>query len=182
MSSLTKHESLAVLDIGQGYATEDLGMRYNWITDASAPSLVDLLHSTNLQYLNLSYTALSQAGLNTILSAVSTSCSLLWFQAKVNTSGSKDIAAVKAGQEGTRLYKLARERLHANVERVYGVDYGAFENEHKRFLVSPRDVRLIDSVYRNRDAAEARRGLKRLVKWWEEGDETLERVRDGSLV
>lgn len=47
-------------------------------------------------------------------------------------------------------------------------------------MVSPRDVRFIDSVYRNRDAGAARRGEKRLEKWW--GDErVLEEVRMAGL-
>lgn len=65
----------------------------------------------------------------------------------------------------------------ANVERVYGVDYDEFNKDHKRWLVSDKtDVRKIDSVYRNRDAGEARRGLKKLEKWWDEDDETLKEV------
>lgn len=180
-SAIKGHKSLAVLDLGQGYATEDLVMRYNWIDAASTPALASLVVNSKLQYLNLSYTALTQAGLNALLKAVSMSESMLWFQAKIPTSGAKDVESVKAGQEGARLYKLARERLHESVQRDYGVDYDQFENEHKRFLVSPRDVRFIDSVYRNRQASDARRGLGRLEKWWQDGDATLQKVADGSL-
>ncbi|KAK3073705.1 hypothetical protein LTR53_004463 [Teratosphaeriaceae sp. CCFEE 6253] len=64
----------------------------------------------------------------------------------------------------------------------YGVDYVRFDAEHKRFLVSPTDVRFIDSVYRNRDAGAARRGLKTLEKWWKDGDETLRQAQVGTLV
>lgn len=180
--SLNGNSNLTALDIGQAYATEDLGMRFNWITETSAPALASLVNTTKLEYLNISYTPMAQSVLNAILSAVSTSPSLLWFFAKPLTTGGKDAASVKAGQEYARLYKLARERLHANVMDKYGVDYLHFENEHKRFLISPKDVRYIDSVYRNRDAAAARRGLKKLEKWWEDGDETLKQVQDGTLV
>lgn len=147
--SLKHHASLRVLDIGQGYATEDLGMRYNWITDASAAALVDLIHSTPLQYLNLSYVPMSQHSLNKVLDAIiNSSTSLLWFQAKPLVTGDTDAASVKAGQEYTRQHKRMRERLHANVKAAYGdeMGYERFESEHKRFLVSPKDVRLIDSV------------------------------------
>lgn len=65
----------------------------------------------------------------------------------------------------------------ANVHREYGVDYDEFEAGGKRFLMSPQDVRLIDSVYRNRDSGKARRGLMRLEKVWAEGDETLKMVQ-----
>jgi hypothetical protein len=44
-------------------------------------------------------------------------------------------------------------------------------------LVSERRyVRKIDSVYRNRDAGMARRGLEKLDKWWDEDDGTLQEV------
>jgi len=43
--------------------------------------------------------------------------------------------------------------------------------------MSPPDVRFIDSVYRNRDAGKARRGLMRLDKVWMDGDDTLDMVR-----
>ena len=180
--SLNGNTNLTALDIGQAYATEDLGMRFNWVTETAAPALASLINTTKLEYLNISYTPMSQVALNTILAAVSNSSSLLWFFAKPLTTGGKDAASVKAGQEYARVYKFARERLHANVREEYGVDYLHFENEHKRFLISPKEVRYIDSVYRNRDAAAARRGLKKLEKWWEDGDETLKQVQDGTLV
>ena len=180
-NALKGNTNLTALDIGQAYATEDLDMRFNWVTENSAPVLAELIATTKLQYLNISYTPMSQSALNSLLQAVATSDSLVWFFAKPLSTGGKDPASVKAGQEHARLHKLAREKLHANVLKRYGVDYLHFENEHKRFLISPKDVRLIDSVYRNRDAAAARRGSKKLEKWWEDGDETLSKVQDGTL-
>jgi hypothetical protein len=180
-SALKENTLITALDIGQAYATEDLGMRFNWITDASAPALVELVASTKLQYLNISYTPMTQSTLNSILAAITDSKSLLWFFAKPFVTGGTDYASVKAGQEYARLSKLVRERLHENVNEKFGLEYQEFENEHKRFLISPKDVRLIDSVYRNRDAGAARRGLKKLDKWWGEGDETLSKVADGTL-
>jgi Ran GTPase-activating protein (RanGAP) involved in mRNA processing and transport len=180
--SLNGNEQLTALDVGQAYATEDLGMRFNWITEDSASALAELIRTTKLQYLNISYTPMVPSSLNGILEAVANSNTLLWFFAKPLVTGGTDPVSVKAGQEYARLYKLARERLHANVKEQYDVDYLHFENEHKRFLISPKDVRFIDSVYRNRDAAAARRGLKKLDKWWDEGDETLQRVQDGTLI
>lgn len=179
--ALSGNQTLTALDIGQAYATEDLGMRFNWITEHSAPALTNLIKTTKLHYLNISYTPMPQSALNQIIEAVANSDSLVWFHVKPLVTGAKDAPSVKAGQEFARLHKLARERLHANVEKRYGVDYLHFESEHKRFLISPKDVRFIDSVYRNRDAAAARRGLKKLEKWWDEDDETLQRVQDGTL-
>ena len=180
--ALTGHPTLSALDIGQGYATEDLGMRFNWITDSSTSALADLVQHNKLEYLDISYTPASQSALSKILKAVAMSTSMVWFHMKPLTVGARDAVSVKAGQEYLRLYKLARERLHENVEQKYKMSYIQFENEQKRFLVSPPDVRYIDSVYRNRDTAAARRGLKKLDKWWDEDDETLQRVQDGSLV
>jgi len=146
--ALKNHTTMRVLDLGQAYATEDLGMRYNWITDDSAAALTDLVRSPTLQlqYLNLSYLPMSLSALNGIVEAIATSASLLWFHAKPLFNGGTNADSVHTGQDYTRLNKRMRERLHENVERVYGVDYERFESEHKRFLISPQDVRFIDSV------------------------------------
>ncbi len=181
-TALANNTTITALDIGQAYATEDLGMRFNWSTDVSAPALVNLINTTKLQYLNISYTPMSQSSLNTILTAITDSNSLLWFFAKPLSTGGTDHGTVKAGQEYSRLHKLVRGKLAENVRVKYeGLGYERFEAEYKRFLISPKDVRLIDSVYRNRDAGAARRGEKKLDKWWGKGDETLAKVADRSL-
>jgi hypothetical protein len=75
--------------------------------------------------------------------------------------------------------KAVQDHLTANVKARYGEDtsYSLFMEEERRWLVSDKtDVRKIDSVYRNRDAGLARRRLLTLIKNWEEGDETLDRV------
>ncbi|KAI9672154.1 MAG: hypothetical protein M1831_001967 [Alyxoria varia] len=74
----------------------------------------------------------------------------------------------KSGISKTQARKLAAQK-----------SYEAFLRTHRRFLVSPPDIRLIDSVYRNRDAGEARRQLKWLKKSWDEGDTTLDQVLEG---
>ncbi|KXT02470.1 hypothetical protein AC579_992 [Pseudocercospora musae] len=76
------------------------------------------------------------------------------------------------------MLKQVREHLHANFAAQYdGKGYEAFEDSERRFLLSPPDVRFIDSVYRNRDTGLARRGLKELQKWWAEGGDTLWQVQ-----
>lgn len=182
--ALTSHKTLEMLDIGQSYATEDLGMRYNWLSDSCAASIVNfIMSSPSLRYLNLAYVPLLQPALNSILSAVLASSTLLWFQAKTLLKGGQGSEFVREGRRGARLNKFVRERLHVNVQAEYnGMSYEQFEAEHKRFLVSPHDVRFIDSVYRNRDAGAARRGLKRLDKWWKADDVTLQQVQDGLVV
>lgn len=106
---------------------------------------------------------------------------MLWFFAKPFAVGGNTNEEMKAGRVYARALVVARDRLRRNVRVKFDLEYEEFERKEKRFLVSPRDVRLIDSVYRNRDAAAARRGIKRLEKWWKEGDETLAKIADGSL-
>jgi hypothetical protein len=178
LSALEHNPNIKALDIGQSFATEDLGMRYNWLTDPS-PFVRFVQNAPSLQYLNVAHMPMTQEPVNAILQVVATSSSLLSLESNARPllRGDRAASAVRAGQEGVRLAKAVRERLHANVRREYNVDYEAFHSSEKRFLMSPRDVRLIDSVYRNRDAGKARRGLMRLDKVWAEGDETLEGVR-----
>jgi hypothetical protein len=60
--------------------------------------------------------------------------------------------------------------------------HARFVNEEKRWLINDKaDVRKIFSVYRNRDAGMARRGLKRLDKWWDENDDSLKEVMRGTV-
>ena len=62
------------------------------------------------------------------------------------------------------------ERIGANIRRLYGgIDVAHFDAEEKRWLISPKDVRLIDSAYRKSDAGLARRGQLTLKKVWEDG-------------
>lgn len=72
---------------------------------------------------------------------------------------------------------MVNAQLSANVRETYGehMTYFNFQRYEQRHLKSPSDVRLIDSVYRNRDVGMARKGLKILDKHWEE-DETLQWV------
>ncbi|KAF2451628.1 RNI-like protein [Karstenula rhodostoma CBS 690.94] len=175
-AALSKHPSIKTLDFGQNFATPDLGSRYNWITDRS----MDAIHNfckmpSNLAYLNLGHCALTHVGINHILEVVKGNTTFEYFFAKTIYPQERTAAAVAAGKAHARLKKQAQENLETNVARIYGVSYGEFLADHKRWLVNDMtDVRKIDSVYRNRDAGMARRGLKRLDKWWGEGDETLQ--------
>jgi len=153
------------------------------VTDRSAFAVHNLVASTStLTYLNLSQCALTNDGLNSILAGITTSRSMLFFIGKTIWPQSKPAAAVAAAQEHFRLSKLVHENLTKNVNRVYGVTYTEFMENDKRWLVNDRaDVRKIDSVYRNRDAGLARRGLMKLDKLWDEDDETLKEVMKGAV-
>jgi Ran GTPase-activating protein (RanGAP) involved in mRNA processing and transport len=183
--ALKNHPSMAVLDLSHHLATPDLDGRYNWITDRSAVAIHDLIESsTSLTYLSLGQCALTNAGLNTVLEAVISSPTLLFFYGKTIYPQDKATVAIKAVQEHTRLHKLVRATLEANVKRVFGEDksYDEWLAHEKRWLVNDKtDVRKIDSVYRNRDAGLARRGLMKLEKWWDEDDETLKEVMNSAV-
>ena len=133
----------------------------------------------SLKYLNIGYCALSNAGINVLLHSVLSNSAMLYYDAKTVHLQERDVVSIKAGQEQKRTLKLVQKQLAANVREHFGddINYNTFNNEEKRWIVNDKeDVRKIDSVYRNRDANMARRGLKKLDKWWDEGDDTLNRV------
>lgn len=177
------HPSLRMLELGQSFATEDLGSRYNYITDTSATaiaSVIDTLASPNakgLQYFSLGTCVLTLSGLDIVNQAVADHLNLMYFDA-VCTEAEPGI--IESGPPGYDVdFDVLERQLLANIRRTYGEDvtYETFLREHKRWIVNnERDVRKIDSVYRNRDAQLARRGLKVLNKLWDEADDTLTNV------
>lgn len=176
LSALEHNQNIKAVDMGQSFATEDLGMRYNWLTDSS-PFVRFVQNAPSLQHLSIAQMPMTQEAVNAVLQAVATSTSMLSLENNARPLLRGDPAAVRAGQEGVRLAKAVRDRLHDNVRQKYGLDYEQFHASEKRFLMSPPDVRFIDSMYRNRDAGKARRGLMRLDKVWMDGDDTLDMVR-----
>lgn len=186
--ALANHPSLKTLMVGTAYQTEDLGGRFNYFDDSAVAPICQLLEKLNsLQYLNIGYTMISCQAMNTILSticgfkessdgtAVSESgpSSLLYFFGRPRSSEKRKRALSEndnrqwhKNRSTTFLRREVHKRLQANVQTAYGVDmsYERFEAEEKRYLVNSRDVRFIDSVYRNRDASLARQGLKWLEK------------------
>ncbi|KAF9762140.1 hypothetical protein IL306_003516 [Fusarium sp. DS 682] len=189
----TGHQSLEVFDLGQAYATQDLGQAYNYIEDGAVTAIRDLiLTKSHLSYLNFGHMAVAPPAIKLISEAVLKSSTLVFFAAysilpdpnlKPATFTPTLDTPFANPTEPTRpqilMSKAVQERLSANVKTRYGEEtsYNQFMEEERRWLVSDKtDVRKIDSVYRNRDAGLARRRLLTLVKNWEEGDETLDRV------
>lgn len=122
---------------------------------------------------------MTHLGLSTILDAVVASPTIVFYRASTIWPQSRFASAVRAGQHHIHLTKEAHAVILKNVQSVYGADctYDEFMNEHRRWLVNDKtDVRKIDSVYRNRDAGLARRGVKKLEKSWDEDDQTLKEV------
>ena len=76
-----------------------------------------------------------------------------------------------------RVKLSVNERIQEYVRKLYGgIDVARFDAEEKRWLISPKDVRFIDSTYRNRDAELARRRQLILKKVWQDGMETVNGV------
>ena len=123
---------------------------------------------------------MTDRGLAEVLDAVSDSRTLLYFRMspigpKWKPRGEKGLHQLQVSVHKLRLASVLL-RLTLNVRSAYGaaISYNEFIKTQKRWLVSgSTDVRKIDSVYRNRDAGMARRGLKKLDKWWDMNDDTL---------
>lgn len=191
--ALGGHPGVRMLDVGQAFATEDLGQAYNYIEDGAVDAMGKMLKSTpNLEYFNLGHCPISPPKVRELGAAVIQTPSLLYYNAisilpdpasKGETFiPSRDQSIREPGQRSkpqVHTDKAIREHLEAHIRAKYGDEttYPSFMEEEKRWLVNDKDVRRIDSVYRNRDMGLARRGVMRLVKDWEEGDETLERVK-----
>jgi hypothetical protein len=128
---------------------------------------------------------MTYTGLNDIFRAAQNSLSILVLQAKtIHTTQANDKTAIAEAQEHSRLAKKVQVQVHNNVKRVYGqeVSYQEFTDRYRRWLVNDEvDVRKIDSVYRNRDADLARRGVRYLKKWWDQDDETLAQVMKSAV-
>ncbi|CCF46039.1 leucine rich repeat protein [Colletotrichum higginsianum] len=193
--AVKSHPGMRFLDVGQAYATVDLGQAWNYIDSAAVPSICELVTTNqNLEYLNLGHCPITPPELRKIDAAVLTG-SLLYYSAEsilpdpkekyptFNPSADHMMPEMHSWSVPTKddkaLKKAVNNHLEANVKTIYGdgMSYAKFLDEEKRWIVNDKtDVRKIDSVYRNRDAGHARRRLQVLVKDWEENDNTLARV------
>jgi hypothetical protein len=173
VDALQGHPTLRTLDVGTSYATEDLGQAYNVLTCESVPHITRLIKSsTILEYLDLGAVVMDTTSLNVLLGTASHSPSLLFYSATPTARQSHRDTDL----EHTRLKAQLKARLTANVQAKHGsnVTYDQWHSDEKRWCISDKtDVRKIDSVYRTRDMGLARRGLKKLDKWWGEENEEL---------
>lgn len=181
LNAVVSHPALIKIDLGQAYTTEDLDQRYNWLTDECADALVEVTETTALQCLLLDDVPMSRTALNKILTAVAASKSTLLFSARTlpDSNRYKDSQALR--KEHVRLQDEVQQTLCRNVQQKYGCSYDQFLSKHKRSIISPPGIELIDSVYRTRDVGLARRGLMTLEKYWDEGDDTARRSEQGLL-
>ena len=161
--ALADHPTLMTLHIGQAVSTKDLGSRYNFIEDDALLTVAKFIAtSPSLRSLSLGVAGITRKGLEWIGDRVSKS-NLLHFDA--------ESCFERAGNN-----PAIHKRLGENVQHEMGISYDEFNADRLRWLVSPEDVRFIDSLYRNRDAGLARRHLKVLKKNWDEDDETMKDV------
>ncbi|KAI9147707.1 Protein NLRC3 [Paramyrothecium foliicola] len=191
--ALVAHPNLRMLDLGQAYATADLKQAYNYIEDGAVPAIAAVLRSSeHLEYLNLGHCAITPPGLVEVAGAVLEGPSLLYYTAfSILPDPHRAPATFKPSTElpvpddGARTKReieadrAVREHLESHIRARHGpsMTYARFVEDEKRWLVNDREVRNIDSVYRNRDAGQARRGLMTLVKDWDDDDDTLQQVR-----
>ncbi|KAG8628373.1 hypothetical protein KVT40_004246 [Elsinoe batatas] len=198
LTAAAAHPSLRVLVLSQSYATADLSARFNWLDDDLVPSLVDFINaSPALIYTSLGHVpmtaggpafsqlstetdpASSVGGITALHRAVAAHPSLQTFDAK--SIYPNNMFRTKTYRDHRWLFhatrKEAKANLIANVEKANGMSFEEWFEGERRFLLSPRDVRFIDSVYRNRDAGKARRGEMVLQKKWKEGDGVLDEVK-----
>ncbi|KAM0561751.1 hypothetical protein ACHAPJ_002920 [Fusarium lateritium] len=189
----TGHPTLEVFDLGQAYVTHDLGQAYNYIEDDAVSAIQDLiLAESPLAYLNFGHMPITPPAVKLISETVLKSPTLVYYAAYSvlpdptlkpatfkPTVDTRFISPTEQTKPQIEMNKAILEHLTANIKTRYGegTSYNRFMEEERRWLVSDKtDVRKIDSVYRNRDAGLARRRLLTLIKNWEEGDETLDRV------
>ena len=172
MNALSKHQNIMSLDISQSYATEDLGSRYNFFDDEIEAHTIQFIKtSQSLRLLNFGITGMTIPCISALANAIGKSHILVFKADSIHDSLRRELRA------------YIRARLTKNVKATYGpnTSYEYFEHGEQRWLISPADVRFIDSGYRNRDFGLARRGLKELKKHWEDADELL-RILDYSRV
>ncbi|KAI4188916.1 MAG: hypothetical protein LQ348_003865 [Seirophora lacunosa] len=170
MDALLSSPKIMALDIGLNFATQDLGSRYNHFDDEIQDTVINFIEKNkSLRFLDLGVTAMTLSAVEKIADALSESPTLVVFRVE-----STDFKLPRP------LKRQIRALLARNVKGMYGdgATYEDFAAEEQRWLISPKDVRLIDSGYRNRDMELARRGEKILDKWWRDENE-LEHVMKG---
>ncbi|KAJ7026739.1 hypothetical protein C8F04DRAFT_1399891 [Mycena alexandri] len=157
-NALASHRRIMSLDLAAAQTTRVHGQRYNHLADSAIPAITALMHNPSMRHLDLGRTSLSAGGLEDVKAAVGNSnlCEFHGFRKpEIGEAMSCPLAT--------------RRALEANVKQFYPDEkgYDAFSNGlNARFLYSPEDVRLIDSVYRTRD----QRGDKEIQRVCDEGD------------
>ncbi|KAJ7656603.1 hypothetical protein B0H17DRAFT_360349 [Mycena rosella] len=157
-TALSTHPCIISADFASSLTTRVHGQRFNHVDDRAIPQVVSLMKNPTLRHIDLGRTSFSPAGLEEVKAAVVDS-NLCEFHAFRRPDPAEALSCPLA----------TRCALEANVHRFYPAEagYNSFSSGlAARFLYSPEDVRLIDSVYRTRD----KRGDKEVEQFWKEGD------------
>ncbi|KAF8213442.1 hypothetical protein K438DRAFT_1750724 [Mycena galopus ATCC 62051] len=157
-TSLSTHPRIICLDLSSSQTTRVHRQRFNHMADSALPAVVSLMQNPTMRHLDLGRTSFSAVGLEEVKAAV------------VDSNLCEFDAYRKADPDDAPSCPLATRRaLEANVKRFFPAaeSYDKFSNSlAARFLYSPEDVRLIDSVYRTRD----KRDDKEVELFWKEDD------------
>ncbi|KAJ7683793.1 hypothetical protein B0H17DRAFT_1204928 [Mycena rosella] len=141
--SLSTHPCIISADFASSLTTRVHGQRFNHMDDRAIPQIVSLMKNPTLRHIDLGRTSFSPAGLEEVKAAVVDS-NLCEFHAFRRPYPAEALSCPLA----------TRCALEANVHRFYPAEagYNSFSSGlGARFLYSPEDVRLIDSLYRTRD-------------------------------
>ncbi|KAF8211842.1 hypothetical protein K438DRAFT_1751460 [Mycena galopus ATCC 62051] len=157
-TSLSTHPRIISLDLARSQTTRVHRQRFNHITDIAIPAVVSVIKNPTMRHLALGRTAFSAEGVEEVRVAVEGSnlCEFHVYR-KLDLD------------EGSSCSLTTRRALDANVKRFFPAEesYAKFTTSlAARFLYSPEDVRLIDSVYRTRD----KRDAKQVEHFWKEDD------------
>ncbi|KAJ7106650.1 hypothetical protein C8R44DRAFT_325921 [Mycena epipterygia] len=168
-TALSTHPRILSVDFASANNTRVFGQRYNNIADRAIPHITSLMQNPTMRHVDLGRTAFSAAGLEAVLAAVADS-NLCEFQ-----------AFRKLEPRAARPCLLAtRKALEANVKTFYPAEesYESFSaGLGARFLYSPTDVRLTDSVYRTRD----NRDKEEVPQFWDEDRDPVWRLVDADV-
>ncbi|KAF7357797.1 RNI-like protein [Mycena venus] len=160
--ALASHPRIVSLNLDSSSTTRVHGQRFNHLDDIAIPHIAALMRNPSLRHLDLGRTEFSSAGLEEVHTAVERSPGLCVFHA-FRWFGEGEGVSCALGP---------RRAMAANMRRLYPVEARqGYENFARnslavRFMYSPEDVRLIDSVYRTRD----KRDEKEVEQVWKEGD------------
>ncbi|KAJ7160098.1 hypothetical protein C8R46DRAFT_905678 [Mycena filopes] len=167
--ALALHPRIMSLDLAASQTTRVHAQRFNHLADSAIPAIIALMQNPTMRHIDLGRTRLSADGLEDVKAAVpaSTLCEFRAFR-------TPDYGEAPSCPLATR------RALEENVRRFYPQEKGGYRaftiGLNARFLFSPEDVRLIDSVYRTRD----QRSTKEIKQFWDDGDPVWELV-DGDI-
>lgn len=163
-TALSTHPCIKSVDFAAPLTTRVHAQRFNHLANVAIPAVIALMRAPTMRHLDLGRTAFSVAGLEQV-------------KAAVVDSNLCDYAAFRRREPGDAMScpLATRRALETSVKKFYPEEesYDSFVNGlGGRFLYSPEDVRLIDSVYRTRD----KRGDKEIEQFWKDGDPVWELV------